>query len=357
MNRRLVILQTTIFAVVAVVVIAYSLYNLIGVRVIDLPYPVTVQLNSGGGVFAGSEVTYRGVRIGKVAAVDLGKDGVTAHLEIDHGRRVPSDATATVTRLSIVGEQYLDFYSSRNDGPYLASGSVVPVTRTAVPPQTSVVLADFNRLVDSLDPAKLGIVTKELAAAFSGSEADLSTILDSGSTLLAEMQAAAPSLQHILSNSDVLLGTAAAHEGDFAQFSVAARQITATLQQSTPDITKLMGAGLDAAQVANQVIVQYGPTFTLLTADLSTFSHLQAPRVGAWQALLGAIVDFEVKVPQVIRDGRLQAIALFDYNQPACSYVNQLTSPLSEIKSPLQAVSCAHPAAGTLQRGAQNAPR
>lgn len=357
MNRRLVLVQTAVFSVVAVLVIAYSLYDLIGVRVVNKPYTVSVQLKSSGGVFAGSEVTYRGVRIGNVAAVDLKKDGVTAHLDIDHGRRVPSDATATVSRLSAVGEQYLDFVSSRDGGPYLVADSVVPVTRTALPPETAVVLADLNKLVNSMDPAKLRIVSKEMAAAFGGADEDLRTILDAGGILLDEMEAAAPSMRRILSNSDVLLGTVAAHKSDFARFSVAARQLTATLKQRTPDITKVMRAGLDAARVANQVIIENGRVFSLLTADLSGFSRLQAPHLGGWQALLVAIVDLERKVPLVIRDGRLQARALFDYNQPVCSYVSKLTSPLSGIKSPLRAVSCANPAAGTLERGAQNAPR
>jgi phospholipid/cholesterol/gamma-HCH transport system substrate-binding protein len=356
-NRRLVLVQTAVFAVVAVLVGAYALFELVGFRVVDKPYPVTVELRTGGGVFAGSEVTYRGVAVGTVSDVELKPDRVVARLSVEHDRRIPADAVATVTRLSAVGEQYLDFQAPSDGGPYLAAGAVVPMGRTAVPPETASVLASVNALVGSLDPDDLGSLSTELSAAFGGADEDLRTILDSGADLLDELHAAAPSLSRILTSTDTILGTASDHTADFGRFADAAAELSRTLKNRTPDIAHLVGSGVQLSRLADQLIAESGSAFTLLMANLVDVSRIQAPHLGGWQALLVAVADFEHALPRTIRGGVIQANLLFDYNQPVCRYASEMTSPISGTRSPLRNVSCPNPAPGTLVRGAQNAPR
>ena len=63
-------------------------------------------LAESGGIFVGAEVTYRGVRVGRVSDLTLTSDGVRAHAQLDRGTEVPRDTLAVVENRSAVGEQF-----------------------------------------------------------------------------------------------------------------------------------------------------------------------------------------------------------------------------------------------------------
>jgi len=86
---------------------------------------ITVDMPRTGGLFQGSLVTYRGVRAGKVTAVQLGKRGIEATLQLDGDVSIPKDSAVRVRSLSPVGEQYLDFQPRTSQGPFLQDGGRV----------------------------------------------------------------------------------------------------------------------------------------------------------------------------------------------------------------------------------------
>ena len=69
---------------------------------------VTVQLASSGGLMETSQVTSRGMRIGKVEDIVVTADGLDVTLTLDASHDIPVDSEAVVANLSIAGEQYLD---------------------------------------------------------------------------------------------------------------------------------------------------------------------------------------------------------------------------------------------------------
>ena len=107
------------FAVLSAVGIVYVTASYLGFvdRVLGRGLTVTATLPSSGGLFEGSEVTYRGVKVGKVAAMRTSRDGVELELALEEGTRVPADSPMFVHNLSAVGEQYLDFEPADDEAP------------------------------------------------------------------------------------------------------------------------------------------------------------------------------------------------------------------------------------------------
>jgi phospholipid/cholesterol/gamma-HCH transport system substrate-binding protein len=356
-KRRMVFAQITIFGIITVLVVYYALFHVLGVSLTNRPYQVKVVVRTGGGIFDGSEVTYRGVRIGSVTSVRLEPSDVVLTLGIDEGKQIPEDAIAHVSNLSAVGEQYLDFVSRTGDGPYLTAGSVVPMRQTTTPPETATVLFDLEQWINSIDPGDLGALSKELAAAFAGAGPELRRIVASGTQLVDILDDTRSSFTDILRNSSVLLKTTAKHSGDFATFTRSVLQISRTLRSATPTIEKFLDAGPSTTALVNDIIRQDGSAISVLLGNLATFSQIQVANVPGWKALLIAVPQFEQLVPQVVRNGTVHGLGVINYTQPVCSYGPRLTSPISRIKTPVSSVSCANPAPGTLARGAQNAPQ
>ncbi|WP_039947076.1 MlaD family protein, partial [Streptomyces sp. NRRL S-118] len=114
-------LKNLAFLLVGVLVLGF-----VAVRYADLGryaglsdhYTVRVRLDATGGLFTHSDVTYRGVSVGRVGPIHLTDDGVEAELRIDESAPpIPADLEAVVASLSAVGEQYIDLRPAGSDGP------------------------------------------------------------------------------------------------------------------------------------------------------------------------------------------------------------------------------------------------
>lgn len=353
MNPRMVRAQLTVFGAIAVAICVYTAFNLLGIRFVNKPFHVMVHLPTGGGIFQGSAVTYRGVQVGRVGRVDLRTDEVTLTLSINHGSRIPANATANVYDLSAVGEQYIDLVPRSSDGPQLRAGDTIPAERTSTPLRTATVLYDLEQFVDSINAQDIAILGREGAAAFGGTGSALHSTITNLINLADQLTAAEPATLDLLRNSAVLLHGAAAHASDFDVFSNALRDLTTSLAKASPDISVLLRAGAADTTVFDQLITSTRPSLDVLLANTATLSGIQVARVPGLQALLVAVPEFGRKAPSIVHNGVLLGVADVDGTQRLCSTGVPLSSPISGSQTPVQHVSCP----GFLSRGASNAPR
>ncbi len=104
------------------------------------------------GVYPGSDVRILGVRVGSVTAVNPQGDRVKVDFEYDAGYQVPADAQAAVITPSVVSDRYLQLLPVYRGGPVMASGAVIPLSRTAVPVELDATLSSLNDLSVALGP-------------------------------------------------------------------------------------------------------------------------------------------------------------------------------------------------------------
>ena len=131
-----------VMAVAAIVVLGWyflRIPSLVGIG----RYTLYAELPQSGGLYRTANVTYRGITIGTVTAVDPTARGARATMSIDNGYQIPTDTWANVHSVSAVGEQYLDLVSTRTGGPYLENNQTI--TRSTVPSQIGPALDAANR--------------------------------------------------------------------------------------------------------------------------------------------------------------------------------------------------------------------
>ena len=165
--------------------IIFSIASLIGVLVMVFVYlqaptllgigriTVTVELPRSGGLYRFSNVTYRGVQIGKVTDIKV-VDGnrVETTVSLAESVKVPADSQAVVRSVSAVGEQFIDLQPPNESGPYLQDGSVIAMAHTAVPQQVGPMLDQVNSLVASIPKDRLSDLLGESFKAFNGAGSD-----------------------------------------------------------------------------------------------------------------------------------------------------------------------------------------
>ncbi|MBQ6643305.1 MAG: MCE family protein [Saccharopolyspora sp.] len=253
-------------------------------------YAVTVNMPDSGGVFVNSEVTYRGVAVGRVTALRLTDRGMAADLHIENGTPpIPADARAAVANRSAVGEQYIDLRPDDNRGPMLAEGSVIPVERTELPPPPESLLVNLDNLVTSVPLDSLRTVVDETGKAFQGTGPHLQQMLDSTSSLVKAADRNLPQTTGLLDNSDVVLRTQQQEADRITGFSKGLRDISGQLKSSDPDLRRLINAAPPAAQEVDELLRTSRSGFEKSTANLLTTMQLLEVRTPALENMLVAL--------------------------------------------------------------------
>src|SRR6201994_424104 len=143
-------------------------------------YRLVAELPASGGLYRTSNVTYRGIQIGRVTKVEPTKNGVRGTLSIDSRYKIPIDASANVHSVSAIGEQYLDLVSTGNPGQYLSEGQNVGDRSTnKVPSEVGPALDSATRGLAVFPKEKIDQLLPEPAQAVGGLGPALQRLVDS----------------------------------------------------------------------------------------------------------------------------------------------------------------------------------
>ncbi|WP_329236268.1 MCE family protein [Actinoallomurus sp. NBC_01490] len=293
-------LKNLAFLVIGVLVIGY-----IGYRYADLGrfvglrgyYVVRMDLPETGGLFPGSDVTYRGVSVGRVGDLHLTGDGVRADLHIDDSApRIPAASQAVVANLSAVGEEYVDLRPASGDGPYLKDGATIARSATQTPPPVTNVLTNVDNLAASVPLDSLRTVVDELGKAFQGQGENLQTLLDNSDEFLRDANSAAPETNQLIFDGQTVLRTQREEGAALVSFARSARLLAGQLDASDTDLRRLITTAPVAATEISGLLRDLDPSLSVLLANLTTTSELTVTRQRGIQELL-------VRLPQVVAAG------------------------------------------------------
>ncbi|MEN3356304.1 MAG: phospholipid/cholesterol/gamma-HCH transport system substrate-binding protein [Mycobacteriales bacterium] len=366
MIGRSVVLRLIAFVVVSVVGVSYVAVRYAGLgRLFGSSYTVHADFSDSGGIFTGAEVTYRGVRVGRVGPLRLRPDGVRVDLLLDgDAPPIPADARAVVADRSAVGEQYVDLQPATGARPFLQDGAVLPASRNRIPVPTETVLLNLDRVVRSVDRDHLSTVIDELGTAFTGRGPDLQRLLDSGDALLAAVRSALPQTLRLIENGRVVLATQRASGSAIRSWARDLRLLTAQLKTSDPDLRRLLANAPPAASELTALVREDRTDFGVLVANLLTVGEVTVRRLPAVRQLL---VTYPVAVAGGFTvapgDGTAHfGLVLNVGDPPACTagYGGTTRRAPTDTRpaTPNADARCTAPAGGPISvRGAQNAPR
>ncbi len=171
--------------------IVYVAGSFLGItdRLLGRGLTIEATLPTSGGLFTGSEVTYRGVKVGKISAMDVTPKGLRVRIALEDGTKIPLDSKMYVHNLSAVGEQYLDFEPPDNKPPYAKAGDVIHGDESSLPTSEELLLTQMNSMVQSIDGADLSTVVGEAGTMFRGTANPLQRMVDSGTQFVDEAAA------------------------------------------------------------------------------------------------------------------------------------------------------------------------
>lgn len=266
--------------------IIFSIASLVGVSVMLLVYiqaptllninrlTVKLELPATGGLYKFSNVTYRGVQIGKVTDVRATRTGAEALLSLDTSPQIPADLKASVLSVSAVGEQYVDLLPSSDSGPYLTDGSVIPAKNAVLPQAVGPMLDQVSALLDTIPKDRLRDLLDSAFKGLNGTGYDFSSLLDSASKLVGDFNGVAEQSKALVDDMKPLLDGQAASADAVRTWSRSLAGLTGQVAQDDPRVRTLLQNGPGAADEAASLFSQLKPTLPVLLANLQTLGQI-----------------------------------------------------------------------------------
>src|SRR5271163_30013 len=276
MLTRFVRIQLLIFTIIGIVgVIAMALFYVQAPTLLGIGrMTVTLELPATGGLYRFSNVTYRGVQVGKVTAVSLTAKGAKATLSLGTSPKIPANLQAEVQSVSAVGEQYVDLRPRTDSAPYLHNGSVIAMHDTTIPQAVGPMLDQVNALVKSLPKNKIGQLLDEAFQAFNGAGYDLASLSDSASRVSADANKIVDRTRGLTEDSGPLLDAQARTTDSIRQWAHSLAGISDVLANDDSQVRTVLQNGPGALDEASRLFEQIKPTLPVLLANLTTIGQI-----------------------------------------------------------------------------------
>ncbi|OBK33389.1 hypothetical protein A5658_01715 [Mycobacterium sp. 1245111.1] len=276
MLTRLVRIQLVLFTIASIVGLTVMVFTylkapmLLGVGRIT----VTVDLPDTGGLYRFSNVTYRGVQVGKVTAVRLTHTGAKATLSLGTSPRIPADLHADVRSISAIGEQYVDLLPRKDAPPYLHNGSVIAAADTTIPQDVGPLLNQTSALIDSIPKEKLGQLLDESFRAFNGAGYNLSSLADSSAKLSADFAGVADRGRDLVRDSAPIVDALADSTAALHTWAHSLAGVTGQLVSDDPALRTVLRTGPGALEEASRLLEQLKPTLPVLLGNLTSLGQV-----------------------------------------------------------------------------------
>jgi virulence factor Mce-like protein len=276
MFTRLVRTQLTLFAIASVlgilVMVIYYLQvpTMLGIGRIT----VTLELPASGGLYRFSNVTYRGVQVGKVTAVVPTRAGAKATLSLVTSPKIPADLQAQVRSVSAVGEQYVDLRPRNSAPPYLHDGSVIPVGKTTIPQPVGPMLDRTSALINSIPKNKIGGLLDESFRALNGSGYNLGSLIDSSARVSSDANSISDRARTLTDDIAPLLDSLAKTADSTRRWARGLAGTTEQIANDDAEVQTLLQNGPETADEASRLLEQVKLTLPVLLANLTTVGQI-----------------------------------------------------------------------------------
>ena len=326
MLTRFVRIQLAIFSIVGIIglvvmVVWYmQVPTLLGIGKMT----VTLELPATGGLYRFSNVTYRGVQIGRVTAVGLTSNGTQATLALDTSPNIPADLKAEVLSISAVGEYYVDLRPKNDSAPYLHDGSVIPMSQTTLPQPIGPVLDQSNELIKSIPTGKLSTLLDETYKGFNGAGYDFGSLFDSSAQLSHDINGVSDQVQSLTQDTGPFLDAQAQTADSIRTWARSLAGFTGQLNKNDPQFRSLLERGPGAFDEASQLLNQIKPTLPVLLANLQTIGQIGVAYHASIEQVLVLLPPFTAAVQSFLPTKTITGLPTGAFNliisdPPACT--------------------------------------
>jgi len=192
------VVSLSALATVLVVGSAYLAFGVVRVDWFSEYTTAEMTLTNSGGLVARSPVLLAGIRVGEVTSVANIATGVEVKFRFADTYRIPAASTVSIENLSALGEPYIRFTPTKDDGRYIHDGQQISTSAVAMPLSIPEMARTVTDLLNQLDPHAIGSVIDTLAQGLAGTESVIPPLARSTNLLAATLLSRTPEINSAL---------------------------------------------------------------------------------------------------------------------------------------------------------------
>jgi phospholipid/cholesterol/gamma-HCH transport system substrate-binding protein len=227
----------------------------------------------------GSKVTFNGVQIGRVAAVDpIDSDGTTrAKLTLDVKPRyidlIPVNVVTNISATTVFGNKYVSFTSPKNPSPQrITPDDVIDVT--GVTTEFNTLFETITSIAEQVDPVKLNLTLSAAAEALTGLGEKFGQSLVNGNRILDDVNPRMPQIRYDVQQLAKLAEVYTDASPDLWSSLDGAVTTARTFNERRADLDAALLAATGFGNTAADVFERGGPYLIRGAADLVPTAEL-----------------------------------------------------------------------------------
>lgn len=244
------------------------------------------------GLYAGSDVTIAGVRVGTVRELRLEGGRAHATFEVSTDQRVPAGVHAAIHYADLLGSRHLALttdpatpspdiaQNERRPGAEaeLRTGATIPVSRTRPPLDLTALFNGFKPLFEAIEPGQVNQLARTIVAVFQGEGPAIESLLSSVVSLTTTVNDKEQVLDRLLENLTSVLATMNGHTEQFTTLVGGLKQLTSYAAQHRGDIAAALDSGTKLAGSLNTLLAGIRPN---LSEDIAALKKVSSSLVGS----------------------------------------------------------------------------
>ncbi|HMY08565.1 MAG TPA: MCE family protein [Marmoricola sp.] len=297
---------------------------------------------TGDQLGAGSDVKFRGLRVGRVIGInhDVDESGhQSAQIEIfsEFNDQIPATVRSRVVPGTVFGNEFItldlpptqaqsvalktdpgdttDFATGQTvTGPWLRAGAKIPADTTREATRVMESFASVQQLLAEVNPAVLDQAVSSLAAALEGNGDELNAFLKRSDTMLTTWSShesqVLDELRLLANGTDTIAAIR-------PQVITALKQSVPTAKRISAEQTKIDQLLRDGARGAKQfdsLLTRNGVYFTMVFAGMAATLATFVQGTAAFESIIGQAPGVLRNGAQAVKSGKIQMDALFSFD-------------------------------------------
>jgi phospholipid/cholesterol/gamma-HCH transport system substrate-binding protein len=274
----------------------------------------------------GALVTYNGVPVGRVAAVQqVERDGtpkaeLTLDIESRYTPMIPANVDVSIDASTVFGKKYVSFLSPKSPFAEPISADDV-IDATSVTTEFNTVFDTVMEIAEKVDPVKLNMTLTASAEALQGLGRRFGSSIGDANTILAELNAQMPQIRYDLRRFADLADIYANNATQLWNFLGNAARTAASLNEQRNDLDAALLAAIGFGNTGTDILERGSPYLVRGLADLVPTAQLFDEYSPAFYCLVRNYHDLVPKVAESIGGNGYSALGMGKIVGAGNSYV------------------------------------
>lgn len=252
-------------------------------------YTITAEFERTVGLYENSAVKVMGANAGTVTSIEIDGDHVVVEMRIDDGVPLPSDVTATIAPLTLVGERNIVLSPPWQPGDdRLADGAVLGDDQTVIPVEPDEVLQALTDLAEAIDPDAVGELLSSGADAIRGQGETLNEALTNTAALTSTLADQDEQIMEAARNLNTVAASLNTRSEQFGRLVTALSEATATLAAERDNLAVFLDSVTRLSDAGTSILDAYEGTLPGDVAHLAELALVLESNIGSVDQLLAA---------------------------------------------------------------------